>query len=105
MPIDAIRDHLVEMGDVPRVLEETIKKRLNLATLYRWQSRGIAGIKLETILVGGKRFTTVEALNRFFAQSTLAKQGRLSIATKEGMARAAAIRQKQIDREADSLGI
>jgi hypothetical protein len=36
------------------------------STLWRWSARGIRGIKLETVHVGGEVHTTYEALNRFF---------------------------------------
>jgi hypothetical protein len=36
------------------------------STLWRWSARGIKGIKLETTLVGGRRYVSLEALARFF---------------------------------------
>jgi hypothetical protein len=39
--------------------------RPHLATLHRWRLRGIRGIQLESCLIGGRRFTSVEALQRF----------------------------------------
>lgn len=41
-------------------------KRPHPATLYRWASKGLHGIKLETIQVGGTLCTSIEALQRFF---------------------------------------
>ncbi len=105
MAIDATVDVLVELKAVPKLLQRQLGKRLNLATLYRWQSRGIAGILLETVSIGSKRFTTRQALHAFFAQSTLAKRGRLSTATSAGISRAREIRQRQIDKEADAVGL
>ena len=40
-------------------------KRPNPATIYRWAQRGVHGIVLETIQVGGTKCTSVEALQRF----------------------------------------
>ncbi len=105
MAIDINHDQLVELRSVPKLLEKQIGKRLNLSTLYRWQSRGIAGIKLETVAIGGARFTTLEALNVFFTTSTLARQGKLSDGTTEGIRRARLIREQQLEREAKELGI
>ena len=45
------------------------------ATIWRWHKRGISGVKLETILIGGRRFTSKEALARFFTATTAAKDG------------------------------
>lgn len=40
-------------------------KRPHVATLYRWAQRGIRGVRLETIRVGGTLCTSVEAIQRF----------------------------------------
>lgn len=103
--IDIHTEELLELSKVPANLERRTGKRLNLSTIYRWINRGIAGVQLETILVGGNRFTSAQALNRFFTQSTLAKQGKLSKATAQGIRRAKAIRQKQVESRAKRLGI
>ena len=43
--------------------------RPHVATLHRWRLRGVRGIKLSTILIGGKRFVSREALTRFIEQT------------------------------------
>lgn len=45
------------------------------ATIWRWAQRGLKGVRLETVMVGGLRMTSVEALGRFFAASTAAADG------------------------------
>lgn len=40
-------------------------KRLSLATLHRWRLNGVRGTRLETVLVGGMRYTSREAIARF----------------------------------------
>jgi hypothetical protein len=40
----------------------------HISTLIRWALRGLKGIKLETALVGGRRFTSVEAIQRFLVR-------------------------------------
>ncbi len=42
-------------------------KRLSLATLHRWRLHGVRGTRLETILIGGSRYTSTEAIQRFIA--------------------------------------
>ena len=42
--------------------------RISLATLHRWRLSGVRGAKLETILVGGRRFTSAEAISRFIVE-------------------------------------
>jgi len=55
-----------------RPLQEAAREipgRPHISTVLRWCLKGIkGGIKLETILVGGKRFTSVEAIERFVAR-------------------------------------
>jgi hypothetical protein len=40
----------------------------HISTLIRWWKRGVKGVKLETLIVGGRRYTSVEAIQRFLAQ-------------------------------------
>jgi hypothetical protein len=70
--------------------------RPHVSTLIRWWQRGVRGVKLETVVVGGRRYTSVEAINRFIA--------RLS---EPGGVPAPPVRQQQseIDRELDRMGI
>lgn len=41
-------------------------RRPNVSTLHRWASRGCRGVRLETVYVGHARFTSLEAVQRFF---------------------------------------
>jgi hypothetical protein len=41
-------------------------KRPNVATFYRWAQRGVRGVALETLQIGGTKCTSAEALQRFF---------------------------------------
>jgi hypothetical protein len=41
-------------------------KKVNVATVYRWALHGFRGVRLEAIQVGGTKFTSAEALQRFF---------------------------------------
>jgi hypothetical protein len=53
----------------------TLPGRPHLSTLHRWRLRGVRGIRLETCLIGGRRFTSREALERFSAATTAAANG------------------------------
>ena len=46
--------------------------RPNVATIYRWMMQGVRGIKLESIVVGATRCTSIEAMQRFFDSLTAA---------------------------------
>jgi hypothetical protein len=69
--IDVHCEELVPFQQAPR----SIPTRPNLSTLHRWRQRGIRGVTLETILIGGERYTSREALHRFFERSTAAADG------------------------------
>jgi hypothetical protein len=40
-------------------------RRVHVSTLHRWRLHGVRGRRLETILCGGRRFTSLEAIQRF----------------------------------------
>ena len=42
-------------------------RKVSLPTLHRWRNSGARGICLETVLVGGRRMTSMEAIQRFLA--------------------------------------
>ena len=56
---------LILLKDTPANLPARNGKRINLSTIYRWVNRGRVGVKLETVIVGGQRYTSLEALQRF----------------------------------------
>jgi hypothetical protein len=37
----------------------------HISTLHRWRLKGVKGHRLETLSVGGRRFTSREAIDRF----------------------------------------
>jgi hypothetical protein len=47
------------------------------ATLWRWALKGLKGQLLETRMIGGIRFTSAEALDRFFDAVTAASDPRI----------------------------
>jgi hypothetical protein len=75
---------------------KTLPGHVHLSTLHRWRLRGIRGIKLETILVGGKRLTSAEALQRFAQRTTALAHGEPVADTPAG--RTAAQRHRDIER-------
>ena len=46
----------------------------NVATIYQWMQNGCRGIRLECILIGGTRCTSLEAVQRFFDRLTEAAE-------------------------------
>ncbi len=48
------------------------RERQGLATLHRWRLKGVRGVRLETILIGGLRYTSREAIERFITTQNAA---------------------------------
>ena len=71
-------ENLIALSDVPEyIVQLTGRKRRNhIATIYRWTKTGVAGVHLETLVIGESRYTSKEALERFWADSTAARNNR-----------------------------
>jgi Protein of unknown function (DUF1580) len=66
---DILHENVITMTEAPG----HIPGRPHSATIWRWWNRGIEGIKLETFMVGGRRFTSTEAITRFIKRTTAAQ--------------------------------
>jgi len=42
-----------------------IATRPHVATAWRWATRGVRGVKLATVLIGGRRYATRRAVEQF----------------------------------------
>ena len=58
----SLDENLIKIIDVPRHLPG----RPNVSTIYRWLNSG----KLESVMIGGRRWTSTEAIARFVNRST-----------------------------------
>ena len=66
--IDLASEQLVPLQQVPRLLPPRVTgKRVHLSAVYRWAQRGVRGVRLEVVRVGGTTYTSREALQRFAA--------------------------------------
>ncbi len=65
MSIDSMNEQLIPFSQAREAFPGG--KRLSLATLHRWRLHGVRGTRLSTILVGGSRYTSAEAIVRFIA--------------------------------------
>lgn len=66
--IDPSKDKLLSLKEISKNLPRCPSP----ACLWRWHKKGIRGIRLETILVGGRRYTTANAWSDFIEKTTLA---------------------------------
>jgi len=63
-------------------------------TITRWADRGIGGVRLESWRCGGKRVTSVEALERFI----LARSGESKLASPDGCTPSHAAAEAALDQ-------
>jgi len=65
--IDLANEDVMSLTEAARILpKRRAGKRTHVATLYRWSTKGLRGVKLEVIQVGATRCTSREAIQRFF---------------------------------------
>ncbi len=68
--IDILKEKLLTLEQAARFFPG----RVAPSTIWRWHRKGVRGVRLETIVIGGKRFTSAQALERFAAASTAASE-------------------------------
>lgn len=67
---------MINLDEQPICLKEATRllpslrcsRRIHVSTLHRWSRKGVKGVRLETIRVGGTHCTSIAALERFFAR-------------------------------------
>ena len=64
-PMDLLTEDLITMNEAAKAVPGGV----HLGTLYRWAEGGIKGVKLETVKIGSKRRTSVQALHRFLKRT------------------------------------
>ncbi len=68
MSIDFNNETVGGLSDVAALLPRLHGKRLHSSTLWRWTTKGVRGVRLEYIGLGGRLLTSVEAVVRFAAK-------------------------------------
>jgi len=67
MTIDFDKERPLTLAEVPRYVPKRGGKKVHYSTVYRWTTKGARGRILESVMVGGIRYTTIEAVRRFLA--------------------------------------
>lgn len=79
MPIDPLNDELIPLSQAARCLPN----KPGAATLWRWHRRGVNGVKLEIVRVGGRVFTTASAWRDFVTRMTSRRDSTAEVAESE----------------------
>ena len=67
MPIDIASEPPIPLTQATIYLPRRRRgRKAATSTLHRWATRGLRGVVLETIRIGGTRCTSLQALQRFF---------------------------------------
>lgn len=77
-PINLEADKLLTLAQAARLRlwpRRRMSKRPHLATLYRWTTRGVRGIRLATVDVGATRCTTEAACRQFIIDVSRVRTG------------------------------
>ena len=69
--IDISSEELLSLKAAARRLPDA----RHYSTLFKWATSGTKYGRLETCVIGGQRYTSVEALQRFIERSTAAANG------------------------------
>jgi hypothetical protein len=87
----------ISFNEAGRYLPES--SRPSYATWWRWWRKGIKGVRLQTVVIGGRRFTTPRYVEEFIAATTAAAAG------ERPTTRTPAQREREIRRAEAEMGI
>jgi hypothetical protein len=73
--IDFENEELLTLAQASKKVPGRTGSHVNTSTLWRWALRGLRGVRLETLAIGGTTFTSTRALQQFFERSKAAAQG------------------------------
>lgn len=68
---------LIPLKDLPKKLPKRNGKRISTVTIWRWRTRGLAGVHLECQYIGGVPYSSVESVQKFFDAVSAAKNAQL----------------------------
>ena len=97
MAIDVDTEHLIHFAAAGREFPGRAK---HIATMHRYRLHGVRRVKLETILIGGLRYTSKEAISRFIAAQNADDNHTPAISPAQRAMQSAAAR-----RELESMGV
>lgn len=68
--IDISQDEILPIEQARLWLGERLGAAPSRVSFRRWITSGIKGVVLDSILVGGRRFTSMEAINKFISATS-----------------------------------
>lgn len=87
-------DDLIPIERVPKILPGNP----NISTIHRWRTKGVLGIRLHSVRVGGRRMIPRESLIAFISAITAAVDGdRVAVVTRPGRSRSIEAAEREVD--------
>jgi hypothetical protein len=66
-------DKPLSLPDAAEFLSRLTGQKPHVSTLWRWCLKGCKGVRLDSLCIGGKRFVTATAIERFIEASTASR--------------------------------
>ncbi len=98
MCIDVRQEQPLSFNQAAQYLPE--RSRPHSSTWWRWWRHGVRGVRLETVLIGGRRYTTAEAVQRFVSALTAGACGVQSPPRQQQR-----LTDREIEQQLDAAGI
>ena len=70
--VEAFGDRVMSLAEAAEWFERRFGRRPHTASIWRWATKGVKGVKLETISMGRYRYTTSAALEKFVSETSIA---------------------------------
>ena len=83
--MDIVKRGWFPLAEAARRLPLTRNKPVHISTLVRWIQRGVRGVKLEAIRLGGRWYTSSDAIDTFIGTSPARRSSRRSQANPRAM--------------------
>lgn len=105
MAINAFSEKLLTLAEAACHIPPINGKKPHVATIWRWIRKGITGIKLEHLKLGGRIVVSEESLQRFFTAIAAAEEQEFnsSLVLKHAPLSPQAHREKEISRSEAAL--
>jgi hypothetical protein len=94
--LDFTNEALIPLSEAPKHPLLRRRRAVHRSVLERWRTQGIRGVVLETVKIGGTRYTSVEALQRFIERLNTPK-AKAETATPSQIARDHAQAENELD--------
>lgn len=73
--MQVFEEDLVTLRQAAKLVPSNHGKSIHISTIHRWISRGVGGVRLESVAIGGRRYTSINAVERFIKRLSTPSTG------------------------------